>query len=362
MYREFSKPKQNSKIPWYQKLGYDAAIHLLTTPNSVLASTLKQKFAKSKKRIKFCEEPSLTFVKTLQKSNPNPPPKCSRSDCVLCEQGKTDLKCYKPNIGYRFACNRWPCNSAINMSKLSTRQILSQLSSTTPTYKPALYEGESWRSGYSRSKLHYQSYFAKEPDSCMWIHTRQFHEEQIGGRSDYKFVITGFFTTNKERQTDESWRQKQLQVLQQEGKVMVMNSKIDFIQPLMYQLHVHRGSTNNTPGASADNQYRSQRSKPVRRVRFSTPAQPTQPIGAKMIQVEPTNKPDKQPDCDTNWDNISTISQTGHEGIIVKPNTAKEFERNVLKRRCSTPNPEEGPASPKRLRFDNEFNKNNPED
>ena len=85
----------------------------------------------------------------------------------------------------------------------------------------------------------------------MWQHSVSHHQGQIGvnkGINDYKFVLTGQFNTNIQRQTNEGRRQAIFEGYQEQNKLIVLNSKLDFIQPLMTQLVTRSSNINNKPG------------------------------------------------------------------------------------------------------------------
>ena len=85
----------------------------------------------------------------------------------------------------------------------------------------------------------------------MWIHTTKCHDSQIGpdkGLNDYKFIVTGRFQTNLHREIDEGRRQSVFEEYQTNKKLIVLNSKIDFIQPLRTQLVAYSKNINNKPG------------------------------------------------------------------------------------------------------------------
>ena len=103
------------------------------------------------------EQVSMNTVDSLRKSNPNPPSRCHRHECKPCLHGMENEECYKTNIGYRIICMRSPCVDSFKTSskELQTEQFRKQLmnleSGTSPMAIPAVYEGESCRSNYSRS-------------------------------------------------------------------------------------------------------------------------------------------------------------------------------------------------------------------
>ena len=198
-----------------------------------------------------------TVCKTLSSANPGQNPVCHRQDCKMCLSGPSGGKCYSNNIGYRISCNRKPCTNQIDNRKLSDKQVRNQLDKiqTNTSDKPAIYEGETFRSGYTRSKQHWQKYNAPKgkKSSFMWHHTANVHQGQIGnnkGQNDYKFAITNKFKDNLSRQTNEGKRQTVLESYQAANKVIALNSKIDFCQPVRTKLAVISKSTYILPGTT----------------------------------------------------------------------------------------------------------------
>ena len=156
-------------------------------------------------------------------------------------------------MGYRIVCTRFPCNSAINLSKLNTPNLLPQLTANKSGTKPAVYEGETFRTAYTRAKKHFDEYRLKYETSWMWSHTLSHHGGEATGMSDYRFVMLGRFKDNLSRQVDEGWRQSELERLQREQRVLAMNSKIDFVKPFMTSLTVSKGSGNTKSGLKQPN-------------------------------------------------------------------------------------------------------------
>ena len=152
------KLKTTSNLIWYKKKGFDLNIQVPLTQNQVLGKQLKSKLETvSNKKIMIQELCSQTVVGKMSKSNPCPPPKCHRQDCIPCLHGLTDSRCYTNNIGYVIVCQRSPCCDSINLDnkKLQTEELRLQLDKLNiDDARPAIYSGESWRSSYSRSKTH----------------------------------------------------------------------------------------------------------------------------------------------------------------------------------------------------------------
>ena len=60
--------------------------------------------------------------------------------------------------------------------------------------------------------------------------------------------MTGQYLSNLERLVDEGRRQSVMEDYQAKNKVIVLNSKLDFIQPMRTQLTTITKSTNSAPG------------------------------------------------------------------------------------------------------------------
>ena len=98
------------------------------------------------------------------------------------------------------------------MKKLDNTGIKKQLENLPDSMedpdKPAVYEGESFRSGYSRAKKQWQNYTTKsgQNNSFMYHHTNTNHNGIIGpnkGSLDYKFQVTDTFRSNLSRQSND---------------------------------------------------------------------------------------------------------------------------------------------------------------
>ena len=75
----------------------------------------------------------------------------------------------------------------------------------------------------------------------MWRHAKSRHNGIIDDpRKYFKYVLLGFFRDNLGRHCNEGSRQTRLEDLQQQGKVTVLNSKIDFTRPFMVNLNMQR--------------------------------------------------------------------------------------------------------------------------
>ena len=102
----------------------------------------------------------------------------------------------------------------------------------------------------------------------MWSHANNFHQGVIGeggGMLDYKFTLLGTHRDNMSRQVHEGYRQLKLENFQSQNKLVCLNSKIDYVQPLMTKLTVASGNSNIQPGSSCQTQPAS-----AKRIRVST--------------------------------------------------------------------------------------------
>ena len=216
---------------------------------STLAKLIQTKLKSKGQNIKVTELAGPSITRSLQKSNHDPPVNCGRPECAMCLNENSNFKCYKPKIGYRFVCNMPPCNSSINMKKISTSQLLNQLSTKQPTHPPAIYEGQSHRSSYSRNLGHFSKYKAKSKSSWMWRHNLSHHGGVIKNyKTDFKYTLLNNHKHLISKHCNEGWRQSKMEELQQAGKVLVLNSKLDFTRPFMRHLTMQTGSANTGPG------------------------------------------------------------------------------------------------------------------
>ena len=208
------------------------------------------------KRIMLQETVGNTVIGQLRKSNPSPPIRCDRKNCKPCLHGLQENKCYTNNIGYRVICNRSPCCDRLKTDNknLQTEQLRLQLDKLKPgDSKPAIYEGESYRSCYTRGLQHWSNYNTKtgRKRSFMWFHTRDAHNSEVrpdNGAMDYKMVQTGSFQSNLARLVDEGKRQTIMEEYQNKQVIQVLNSKIDFVQPLRTKLTILNKNINYAPG------------------------------------------------------------------------------------------------------------------
>ena len=85
----------------------------------------------------------------------------------------------------------------------------------------------------------------------MYHHTQTNHSGAIGpnrGQTDYKIQLTDRFTNNLRRQAQEGERQLLMEEYQDNGKVNLLNSKLDFNKPFKSSLTVINKMSNIKPG------------------------------------------------------------------------------------------------------------------
>ena len=117
---------------------------------------------------------------------------------------------------------------------------MSQLKEDQIGIPPALYEGQTFRSVYTRSKQHVQAYLDKKADSWMVQHAEAQHQGIVGGKGDFKLAITDKCRDNLTRQCGEGVGQATLEGYQQLGKVKLLNSKLDFNRLFLTSITVSR--------------------------------------------------------------------------------------------------------------------------
>ena len=159
---------------------------------------------------------------------------------MVCGWGESDGKCWGENITYQLACTRAPCSNHLT---------------DCPTDRPApgddpisLYAGESSRTGYTRGISHIKKYNAKSESeregSALWRHTRDFHGGVKGpdkGVKDFRMWVRNKWGTPMDRLISEGHDIGELEDSQQEGTVLMLNSKSDFIQSKKVSLEFRQG-------------------------------------------------------------------------------------------------------------------------
>ena len=143
--------KQN-KNDWYKTSGFQRLIRVPVSLNQELGIKIKSNIEEiTKDKILIQEILGNNIVNTLRKPNPDPPSRCHCQDCKPCLHGTVDMKCYKPNAGYRIVCNRSPCSDSLIMTvkELQTERLRNRIQNLPPGVpKPSVYEGTTHRSLY----------------------------------------------------------------------------------------------------------------------------------------------------------------------------------------------------------------------
>ena len=169
----------------------------------------------------------------------------------------------------------------------------------------------------------------------MHIHTRDFHGGVVGdnrGEWDYIFVKLSNFRTNLDRLVQEGHRQTIMEKFQSEGRLIVLNSKIDFVQPLRTQLTVINKNCNIAPG-QIDNREPRHLTNAKPRLKLAKPSQIThtnQPQTPKNSAF-PTTQPNPEP---TKMD-IDELGRPDQPQTVERPNpdTKKTKPRKIAKAR-----------------------------
>ena len=184
----------------------------------------------------------------------------------------------------------------------------------------------------------------------MYQHTAAVHGGTIGrhrGIYDYKYQLLETFKDNLTRQVDEGRRQAVMEDFQSKNKVIVLNSKLDFIKPFKTQLQVHTGNVNSAPGK-----------KDQMTVRFTTDRR--QEDNGKTNEDTDRGQEDKRK---TNEDRIQQTNKRKADSFtdsqeeelasamkkrrIKKLNSSAEFQANIY--RSSTPVPNSFNSSKRKL-------------
>ena len=205
---ERRQEKIQSRRTWSTQGGYTAPIIVQSTPGGVLAKLMREVAEKESTpdiKFKVIERGGTTLIRQLQRANPTAPPKCSKTDCGICSQEDSYLRCHLCNICYRYTCNYPDCQAS--------------------------YVGESSKNMYTRHLGHVYKYEKKDGSSWMQNHQVQAHE---GAPADFAIKILSSHKDALSRQTAESVR---IALAQDElGEEYVMNSKSEFHQPSITRL------------------------------------------------------------------------------------------------------------------------------
>ena len=106
------KDKKKKKHSWSTEGGYVAPIFVPPTPNSELASILKDVVDRESEAgvsFKIVETGGKTVKTVVQKSNPTATAGCTDVDCVACRQGRGEGgNCRGSGINYEVECRMCP--------------------------------------------------------------------------------------------------------------------------------------------------------------------------------------------------------------------------------------------------------------
>ena len=126
------------------------------TPNGELVKAIREVEDRHKisntKRIKFIEKSGTKIIHTLRTTDPFKE-NCNETDCLACKNNGKLSNCRKTNVGYKLQCKT--CKER---------------------GKERVYEGESSRNLYLRSKEHVKDLRDKNEKSVMCKHVNNKHE------------------------------------------------------------------------------------------------------------------------------------------------------------------------------------------
>ena len=155
------------------------------TPNSQLLSLLKKTEEMYKiyenKRVKFVEKPGMKIINRVSLADPFRR-NCTEDDCLSCKDSDVYTNCRKFNIGYSLVC------------KLCEERGITRV-----------YQGESSRSLYLRSKDHVRDLRKENKHSVMDKHIKEEHENEKD-KVTFKMKKTGNFKTPLSRIINEGLR------------------------------------------------------------------------------------------------------------------------------------------------------------
>ena len=207
------KEKERKKYDWSTRGGHIAPIFIPPTPNSELATILKQvadSEAESGVNFKIIETAGHSMRRVLQVSNPLESAGCDSPDCLPCKDGRGEGgNCRGCGTNYEIECQLCPDD------------------------QKSKYIGESSRNIYTRSKEHVSRYRAGKVTSFMAKHQTTAHQGQEG---NYKARVTASTRDCLTRQVREA-------VLIRRCQVPVLNGKTEWHQPPLFrvQSEIERG-------------------------------------------------------------------------------------------------------------------------
>ena len=207
------KDKKKKKHSWSTKGGHVAPIFVPPTPNSELASILKDVVDRESEAgvsFKIVETGGKTVKTVVQKSNPTATAGCTDVDCVACRQGRGEGgNCRGSGINYEVECRM------------------------CPDEERSKYIGESARNLFTRGREHETRYRNRNQKSFMRKHQQEKHQ---GAAGVFTAKVTGSARDCLTRQVREAVEIRRCQV-------PVMNSKSEWHQPALWQVQneIYRG-------------------------------------------------------------------------------------------------------------------------
>ena len=192
---ERRREKQKKKKNWNKKGGYGAPIIVPATPNSELASMLREvadQEPNRKQRFRIIERGGRTIEKSLMKPNSIGTDGCTKDDCPVCPGG--GKQCHLCNVAYTIKCK--PCQDSV-------------------------YFGESHRNLYTRGKEHVGKLVRKDASSFMHRHQVEKHG---GAPAEFEMRVVRGFKDPMSRQVTEA-------VMIKNHQGQLLNSKAEFYQP-----------------------------------------------------------------------------------------------------------------------------------
>ena len=202
------KKKKDLKQNWFRKGDnknkFTTVIFVEFTPNGELINLLREIEERNKidenNRVKFVEKSGTKLLNKISISDPFRE-NCKEVDCLACKNSKKKFtNCRKSNVGYTIICKT--CKEE---------------------EKTSVYEGETARNMYNRSKEHVKLLENKNENSPLYKHIKQKHNENFSTKFEMK--LAGCFKTPLQRITNEGVRIKNREDNQ------LMSSKKEFFGP-----------------------------------------------------------------------------------------------------------------------------------
>ena len=207
------KEKDRKKYDWSTKGGHIAPIFVPPTPNSELASLMKEvadREAEAGVKFKIIETAGLSMRRVLQVSNPLASAGCASADCLPCKDGRGEGgNCRGCGVNYILECQLCPDGHR------------------------SVYVGESSRNLYTRSNEHLSRYRAGKMTSFMVKHQTTVHQ---GEEAQFKAKVTANTRDCLTRQVKEA-------VQIRRSQVPVLNAKTEWHQPALFRIQseIERG-------------------------------------------------------------------------------------------------------------------------